>query len=186
MSTIAKLRGSDFDSMVARGAFDLLEPLKIELIHGELRFMNPAGPIHEGEIEYLTRWSCANTDRKAISIRVQSSINCGEHRPEPDLAWTRKLASRKMRPTHLDVLLLIEVSDSSMTPDLGEKAELYATHGIPAYWVIDINAEQVHVHQDPIDGYYKSIVRRGKRGSISPICLPHATLNLTELFDLES
>ena len=57
MTTVAKLRGSDFDSMVERGAFDSLEPMKIERIHGELRFMNPAGPIHEGEIEYLTRWS---------------------------------------------------------------------------------------------------------------------------------
>ena len=149
MSSIAKLRGSDFDSMIACGAFDKLEPMKIELIHGDIRFMNPAGPIHEGEIEYLTHWSCTNTDRKSISIRVQCNIHCGEHRPEPDLAWTRKLLSRKMRPTHLDVLLLIEVSDSSMTQDLGEKAELYAAHGIPEYWVIDINAEQVHVHQLP-------------------------------------
>jgi hypothetical protein len=44
MSSAAKLRGSDFDSMVERGAFDSLEPMEIELVHGELRFMNPAGP----------------------------------------------------------------------------------------------------------------------------------------------
>ena len=46
MSTIAKLTGDDFDRMVQRGAFVDLEPLKIELIYGELRFMNPAGPVH--------------------------------------------------------------------------------------------------------------------------------------------
>ncbi len=124
MSTVAKLRGADFDSMVARGAFDSLEPMKIELIHGELRFMNPAGPIHEGEIEYLTNWSYANTDRNDISIRVQSGINCGEHRPEPNLAWICKLSSRRIRPTNDDVLLLVEVSDSSLKQDLGEKADL--------------------------------------------------------------
>ena len=126
MTTVAKLRGSDFDSMVERGAFDKLEPMKIELIHGELRFMKPAGPIHEGEIEYLTYWSCANSDRQQIAIRVHSAIDCGDHRPEPDLAWVRKMPSRRIRPTHNDVLLLIEVSDSSLKQDLGEKAELYA------------------------------------------------------------
>lgn len=51
MSTVAKLSGSDFDAMVERGAFDCLEPMKVELIHGALRFMNPAGPVHEGEID---------------------------------------------------------------------------------------------------------------------------------------
>lgn len=130
MTTVAKLHASDFDSMVERGVFNDIEPMKIELIHGELRFMNPAGPIHEGEIEYLTNWSYANTNRNQISLRVQSSINCGEHRPEPDLVWVRKSTSKRIRPTHDDVLLLIEVSDSSLKQDLGEKADPCAAHGI--------------------------------------------------------
>ena len=46
MSTIAKLTGADFDSMVERGAFDRIGPMKIEFIHGEMRFTNPASPIH--------------------------------------------------------------------------------------------------------------------------------------------
>ena len=143
MSTVAKLRGSDFDSMVERGAFDNLEPMKIELVHGELRFMNPAGPIHEGEIEYLTDWSYETSSRQQVSIRVQSSFNCGDHRPEPDLLWFRKLSSRRIRPTHADVLLAIEVADSSLTQDRGEKADLYAEHGIAEYWVVDIPGEHV-------------------------------------------
>ncbi len=186
MTTIAKLRGSDFDSMVERGAFDKLEPMKIELIHGELRFMNPAGPIHEGEIEYLTYWSCANSGHEQIAIRVQSAINCGDHRPEPDLAWVRKMPSRRIRPTHNDVLLLIEVSDSSLKQDLEEKAELYAAHGIGEYWVIDVNAEKVFVHRDPADGRYCSVQIVSKPASIAPLCQPLAKLDLTELFDLDA
>ena len=50
MSTIAKLSGSDFDRMVQRGAFVDLQPLKVELIYGELRLMNPAGPVQEGRL----------------------------------------------------------------------------------------------------------------------------------------
>jgi Uma2 family endonuclease len=186
MSTVAKLRGSDFDFMVERGAFDRLEPMKIELIHGELRFMNPAGPVHEGEIEFLTNWSYAHSDRKFISIRVQSAINCGDHRPEPDLVWTRKLSSRRIRPTHADILLLIEVSDSSLKQDLGEKADLYAEHGVIEYWVIDISGEQVHVHRHPIAGRYSSIDVFSKPTSISPLCEASAKLNLTTLFDLDA
>lgn len=97
MSSIAKLSGNDFDCMVERGAFVDLEPLKIELIHGELRFMNPAGPVHEGEIQYLMEWSVLSTNPQAISIRVQSSINCGDHRPEPDLVWSRKMQTFNKR-----------------------------------------------------------------------------------------
>ena len=185
MSTTAKLRGTDFDSMVDRGAFDGLEPMKIELIHGELRLMNPAGPIHESEIEYLTDWSYANTERKVISIRVQSGIDCGDHRPEPDLVWIRKLSSRRIRPTNEDVLLLIEVSDASLKQDLGEKAKLYAEHGVMEYWVVDVNAEQVHVHRSPAGGRYTSVKAFSKPASIAPLCEPLVNLELSGLFDLD-
>ncbi|MCA9185907.1 MAG: Uma2 family endonuclease [Pirellulaceae bacterium] len=186
MSTIAKLSGDDFDRMVQRGAFVDLEPMKIELIYGELRFMNPAGPVHEGEIEDLTDWSYANTNRREISIRVQSSINCGNHRPEPDLAWVRKMSSKRIRPTHKEVLLIIEVADSSAAQDLGEKAGLYAEHGIPEYRVVGIPAEQIQVHQAPHVGRYQSIRPFDKSTSISPLCQPSANLSLAELFDLDS
>jgi Uma2 family endonuclease len=186
MSTIAKLIGNDFDRMVLRGAFVDLEPMKVELIYGELRFMNPAGPVHEGEIEYLTTWSYANTNRQDVSIRVQSSINCGDHRPEPDLVWSRRMPAKRIRPTHTDVLLLIEVSDSSTEQDLGEKARLYAEHDIPEYWVVDVRAEQVHVHRSPSQGKYQSIQSHDKSATISPLCQPAAALSLAELFDLDS
>lgn len=186
MSSIAKLNGSDFDRMVLRGAFNDLEPLKIELIHGELRFKNPSGPKHEGEVVYLTDWSYANTNRKEISIRVQSSIDCGNHRPEPDLVWARKADSRRTRPTQESILLLIEVSDSSLEQDLGEKATLYAEHQIPEYWVVDIPAEHVHVHRTPLHGYYQSIRSFGKSASLSPLCQPLATLSLADLFNFDA
>lgn len=186
MSAIAKLSGNDLDRMVQRGAFVDLQPLKIELIHGELRFKNPAGPVHEGEIEYLTNWSYANTNRDEISIRVQCSINCGDHRPEPDLVWSRKMPAKRIRPTHNDVLLVIEVADSSVEQDLGEKARLYAEHEIEEYWVVDIQAEQVHVHRNPSGGLYQSIHSFDKTACITPQCQPPTTLKLAELFDLDS
>ncbi|MCA9127531.1 MAG: Uma2 family endonuclease [Planctomycetales bacterium] len=186
MSTIAKLSGSDFDRMVQRGAFVDLQPLKVELIYGELRLMNPAGPVHEGEIEYLTNWSYATTNRQEISIRVQCSIDCGDHRPEPDLVWVRRMNTKRIRPKHQDVRLLIEVADSSAEQDLGEKAKLYAEHGIPEYWGVDIQSEQVRVHRNPHNGRYQSIEPFDKSSLISPLCQPLARLSLADLFDLDA
>lgn len=180
------ITGNNFDRMVERGAFVDLEPQKIELIYGELRFMNPAGPVHEGEIQFLMEWSVDNTKRELISVRVQCSINCGDHRPEPDLVWSRKMPSRRIRPTEEDVLLVIEVADSSLEQDLGEKAKLYAEHGIPEYWVVDVHSELVHVQRTPANGRYQSIQSFSKTSQISPICQPDAMLSLAELFDLDS
>ncbi len=186
MSTIAKLRGVDFDNMAECGAFASLEPMKIELIHGELRFMNPAGPIHDGEIDFLTRWSCDHTDKDKMVVRVQCGIQCGDHRPEPDLVWFRRQPSRRIRPSAQDVLLLIEISDSSLTPDLVEKAELYAEHGVMEYWIVDINSSRLHVHRRPDRGRYSSIEILCGPAVIKPLSQPSAELSLTELFDFDS
>ena len=186
MSTVARLRGADFDVMVERGSFDALEPMKIELIHGGLRFMNPAGPVHDGEIEYLTDWSYANTDRELISVRVQCTFDCGEHRPEPDLLWFRKRPSRRIRPTHEHMLLVIEISDSSLTKDLTEKVKLYAEHDIPEYWVVDIKAEQLRVYRAPSNGQYQSVEVLSQPASVAPLGQPSANLQLSDLFDLDN
>jgi Uma2 family endonuclease len=183
---MAKLSGSDFDRMVWRGAFVDLKLIKVELINGEIRLMNPPGPVHEGEIQFLMEWSILHSSPQEIMVRVQSSINCGDHRPEPDLVWSRRMPTKRNRPTHADVLLLIEVSDSSSDQDLGEKAALYAEHNIPEYWVVDVKAEQVHIHRTPSQGKYQSIQSHNKSAMISPLCQPAATLSQAELFDLDS
>lgn len=72
MSTVAKLTGAEFDAMVRRGAFEVIGPKKIELIRGELRIMNPAGPIHDDYIDYLTRWSTREASAEVANIRVRS------------------------------------------------------------------------------------------------------------------
>ncbi len=186
MSTAARLRGADFDAMAEQGAFSLLPPMKIELIHGELRFMNPAGPIHDGEIEFLTDWSYENTNRDQIAIRVQCAIVCGDHRPEPDLVWFRKSVSRRMRPNQDDILLLIEIADSSLKPDLGEKAFLYAEHGVVEYWVVDVLGSRLHVHRNPDAGLYRSIEILSGPQCVSPLSEPKAKLSLNALFELDS
>ena len=70
MSTALQLTVAEYDSMVAKGAFDELAQ-KIELINGEIQAMKPAGPIHDDFIEFLTKWSCKNTDDEKTSVRIK-------------------------------------------------------------------------------------------------------------------
>ena len=77
MSTGLHLSVDEFDQMVARGAFDHLNR-KIELIRGELREMNPAGPLHDGLIMYLNNWSVMAAAGKSILVSSQTGLNLAE------------------------------------------------------------------------------------------------------------
>lgn len=182
VSTLAKLTGAEFDAMAANGAFDVLGPKKIELIHGELRFMNPAGPVHDDIIDYLTRWSTQSADASVATIRVQCSFVCQENRPEPDILWLKPRRYRKSPPTPSDTLLLIEVPDSSLAADLIEKAQLYAQAGVIEYWIVDVKNQRLHCLRDGDRENYRSITVFTPPQCPSPLCLPAATLDLQQLF----
>jgi Uma2 family endonuclease len=146
MNTIfAKLTGAEFDAMVDRGAFDCIEGKKVELLRGELRFINPSGPIHDDYIDYLTRWSHNSTTRETANIRVQCSFVCNDNRPEPDIVWLQLRRYGRTRPTAREVMLLIEVADTSLSSDLQEKADIYAEAGVQEYWVVDVPCSRIHV-----------------------------------------
>jgi Uma2 family endonuclease len=184
MSVGSKITGAEFDAMVERGAFDTIGPRKVELIRGEIRFMNPAGPIHDDNIDYLTRWSTDNTTASEATIRVQCGFVCDDNRPEPDILWLKPQRYREIRPTATDVLLLIEVSDSSLATDLQEKADLYAESGVSEYWVVDIPASRIHVMSESNGKSYRNIQVVTPPTTLAPKCKPTATLNTGELFDL--
>ncbi len=185
MSTIfAKITGPEFDSMVDRGAFDCLEGKKVELIRGELRFMNPAGPIHDDYIDYLTRWSHKSATEGIANIRVQCGFVCDDNRPEPDVLWIQPRRYGRIRPTARDVMLLIEVSDSSLSSDLREKADIYAEAGVQEYWVVDIPSSRIHVLSKSDGKSYRKIEIAVAPQFLSPTCLPSAKLDLTDLFSV--
>src|SRR5688572_23279185 len=106
MSTIPKFTIAAYDRLIERGMFDGPDRRRIELIHGELREMSPAGPFHEDLIRILNHWSFTNAPRD-VHIRVQCSIGLVEldSVPEPDIAWVRSGRYRKQRPQSKDVLL---------------------------------------------------------------------------------
>jgi Uma2 family endonuclease len=183
MPTTIHLSLQEYDDMVNAGAFDRF-PRKIELIRGELIEMNPAGPIHDDLIAYLTDWSADRRDRTKTIITSQTGLDLPHQvsRPEPDLMWLRKDRYRQSHPTAVDVQLAIEVSHSSLAYDLEEKRHLYAEAGIVEYWIVDAEASCIHVFTRPDHGDYqrREIFKVGEY--CAPSIAPDAKLDLHDLF----
>lgn len=184
MSTIAHLTLAEYDRMVACGVFDRSPGRRLEFIRGEIREMTPIGSEHEVLVDRLTEWSFQAVPRGRVWVRVQNSIGLPalESAPEPDLAWVVRRDYTRGRPSSSDVLLVIEVSETSLSYDQGDKADLYAGAGIADYWVVNIPDRAVEVRRDPRSGRYQNLqVYRGD-DVIRPLALPEATLIASTLW----
>ena len=170
--------------MVRVGAFDAIDR-KVELIRGELVEMNPAGPIHGDLIIYLTNWSVRNCDPKVSLVSSQTDLELREQqsRPEPDVMWLRSARYRDNHPQAADVQLAIEVADSSLVRDLEDKRKLYAEAGIVEYWIVDAQANCIHVNRHPEAGEYTSRTVYKSPEKITPSICQTALLDLADLFD---
>ena len=137
---------------------------RVELIDGEIITMSPIGNEHAASVDTGTHFLSRLVGDKVI-VRVQSHVRLDDHhQPEPDLTlleW-RDDFYRYTSPGPDDVLLIIEVSDSSLSYDRNVKLALYARFGIPEVWIANIPARVVETYTDPVDGEYT------KRRSYSP------------------
>ncbi len=135
---------------------------RVELVGGVLIRMAPQKPPHAGVVIMLNEVLSEQNDRR-YTIACQGPIELDEvSQPLPDFMILPRDDYRLANPA--DALMIIEVSDSSLRFDLGEKARRYAMAGTPLYWVIDVNGKVVHVHTGPReDGSWVNIqqVRRG-------------------------
>ncbi|MFZ5833124.1 MAG: Uma2 family endonuclease [Planctomycetota bacterium] len=189
MSTLAHFTLQDYDRLIALGAFEPKERWRCELIQGEIRDMSPIGPLHEFVLGRLARWSFASAGSLPISVRLQCSIELPERdcALEPDLAWARGPDDRyaQRRPDAGDVLLLIEIADSSLSYDTGEKANLYAEAGIADYWVVNIPDRCIEIRREAEGGRYRSL--RTVRGdeAATPLCAADAPIRPNDLFPRE-
>ena len=180
MSTTARLSMDEYDDLVRRGVFDRL---RVEFIQGELREMSPIGPDHEEVVDLLNEWSVKNKPG-SVRIRIQNSIGLPEleSAPEPDVVWVRQRSYRSGRPQPADVLLVVEVADSSVRYDTGEKADLYAEAGVGDYWVVNIPGRRLEVYRDPRGGKYQEVRYFTLSESVAPIAFPDLRLSVAMLF----
>jgi len=184
MSTDIKISVADLDRMIAEGAFTPKEEHHVELIRGELREMSPIGLWHCAIVDFLTAWSIRNTPEDQVIVRVQGSVQFIEldSVPQPDVVWTRKKSYFEGHPTAKDVLLLIEVAESSLAFDRGEKAELYAAAGIQDYWIVNIRDRVVEVYREPAGNQFRQKQTFATGESLAPLALPELQLAVVDLW----
>ncbi len=146
--------------------------------------MSPQGPEHGELVGQLDDWSHDVVDRRCVKIRIQSSVEFPEFdaQPEPDVVWAEAKSYARRRPQPDEVLLLIEVADSSLSYDLGEKCQLYAEAGIRDYWVVDIPSRLIHVFRDPNSGGYGTRHGLAANEEISPLPVENISLPVTGMF----
>lgn len=173
----------EFEQMESAGIFHPEE--RLELIEGEFFEMSPTGDRHDYFVDRLNYLLTGEELRNKAIVRVQSPVKISFFSaPQPDLTLFkyREDFYRHGRPTPADVLLVIEVSDTTQRHDRGKKALLYARHGIPEYWLFDLRENRVEVYRKPSPEGYKQVFHVERDETLFPEAFPDFSLPLNELF----
>lgn len=164
----------------------LLAPeARVELIEGEIFDMAPIGNQHGGFTAWLHRRLLRDLGER-ISVWDQVTLPLGKFSaPEPDLVILkyRKDEYRNKRPSPDDVLLIVEVSQSSLRHDRTVKVPLYARHEIPEVWILDVQRMQMQFFHTLERGHYTHTSFMPTAGPVTPRALPGTTVDLTGLFE---
>jgi Uma2 family endonuclease len=167
------------------GEAGILRPTdRVELIRGEIVMMSPIGKRHVAFVDNLTQLLVLRLAGRAI-ISVQSPVALSDDsEPEPDLKVLRRrpVPYKDVEASAADVLLLIEVAETSLRYDRSTKLRLYAEAGIPEYWVIDCAAETIEVHRTPAADGYRDVTRVTGDGSVALQSFPDVVLTVQEIF----
>ena len=159
----------------------LHEDEHIELLAGEIIQMTAIGNRHLFCTGSLNTLLVPPLVGRAV-VRVQGSIQLDDYgMPEPDIVLLRPRPdyyAETAKPE--DVLLLIEVADSSLEFDYGPKSEFYAAAGIPEMWIANLRTGEVEARTDPVGTEYTTIRTIPTDGSISPQAFPDLALPLRE------
>lgn len=146
----------EYHLMVKAGILSEDDP--IELLNGQLIKMCPVGSNHAACVEKIDELLKYLLRNKAM-VRSQNPITLGElSEPEPDIALVRKRDNyyADRHPLPKEIILVIEVADSSLERDRQAKLPLYAQAGIPEYWIVNLEQREIEVYQSPIKDQYRS------------------------------
>jgi Uma2 family endonuclease len=156
----------------------------VELIAGRLITMSPTGFFHSSVIGQLTYLFNQLLGDKAL-VWVQNSILLDNNTmPEPDLAIIKYRADfyRKRHVKADDVLLVIEVADSTLQYDKTIKTALYARFNIPEMWIVDVKKQRLICYSQPINDGYKNVKVKSKLKTVKLTTLGNVKIDLSHLF----
>ncbi len=168
------------------GEMGILKEKHIELINGEIVNMSPIGSKHSSHVKKITALLYRYLINKAI-VSVQDPIVISKYsEPEPDLAILkpRKDFYSEIHPTASDVILIIEVAQSSLDYDREVKLSLYASAAIPEVWIVNLQDYVLEIYSQPKENAYsKKVVKKpGDEVHINPLDI---SFNTSDLFITE-
>ena len=159
---------------------------RYEILDGEVVSKIGQKPSHYLGISLLTLW--ANRTFGDQFVRVQGPIALPApdnefSEPEPDVAVTRAstTAYAEHHPGPEDLLLVVEVSDTTLRSDLMVKPRLYARAGIAEYWVLDLNDRQLYLHREPVNGEYTIVTTHSENETVALATRPDAPVAIADL-----
>lgn len=175
----------DCDKLEADGYLNY----RYELIEGDIIQKMPQNAAHRIAVNALIMWLGALFGRDFMQSQATIDVSPEDNptsEPEPDASVLSVplqtfIGTGQRNPVAAQVLLAVEVSDSTLNFDLTAKAGLYARAGIPEYWVIDLNARQIHIHRDPANGVYQNITPHGETADVSCLAAPNQSVAVSAL-----
>ena len=170
----------EFHQMATAGLLD--ESDRVELIEGEMIDIAPIGSRHAFIVNRLSQAFAAGGAKGQYLVSTQNPVCLGDRsEPQPDIALLKNGNYMDALPGAADVLLIVEVSDTTLEYDRDVKLALYARHGIPEVWLLDVNASELTIYREPADGQYRLIRKPQSTEVVSPILVPELALRLTEV-----
>lgn len=157
---------------------------RVELIDGEVIDMPPIGSRHAAIVDTLGKLIMRAVGDRGI-VRTQGPVALGrDSEPLPDLAVLKPRAGGYFdaHPRPADVLLVIEVADSSLRFDVDVKTPLYAKHNVPEVWVIAVEDRRLTRYRDPLRGVYTRVDEPDLKAPLEVAALPAVHMDLTALF----
>lgn len=171
----------DYHRMAEAGV--LSEDDRVELLEGEVIVMSPIGNRHAACVERLVDRLKAAVSGRAM-VRAQNPVVLSpDSEPEPDLAVVKPRDDyyASQTPGPRDVYFLVEVAETSLEEDRAVKVPLYARHGVPEAWLVDLAAGRVEVFSDPAAEGYRSVERCETGMTVTARSFPGLSITVREI-----
>ena len=175
-----RFTADEFERMVEAGVFRSDE--RLELIRGEIVEMAPIGHRHGACASNLHERLVRGVGERAFVWGTGPARVALDSVPEPDLALLRRRSYMTGSPRPDDILVIIEVAESSLRYDLTRKLRLYAEAGIVEYWVVSVEDGWIEVCRGPEGNGYRERRRAGRDESIAPLAFPDVTIAVADVF----
>jgi Uma2 family endonuclease len=179
---IAHFSLEDYHRMIETG---ILATRRVEFIEGLIVEMPPEGTEHTYFEENLAKKLARLTEGRAY-VRENKPVTLSTSEPEPDIVIAQLPRSQYIEhhPYPENILLLVEVSKSTLNYDTSVKKKIYSQENIPEYWVVDVKGRKLIVHRSPLSGDYREQVELLSGAKIAPLAFPDLELKISDIFSV--